>query len=382
MPRRLKIPGLHERAGKSPIYAMMRSMSDTIALLSQSLADDFHVLPLQMPDAAIFMAVAVPLWEGVTGLKPRLPAGRGMSLQHSVLTAAAEALELRASLAQNHPDAGASGAKTDGFAQIPAVDLVRGDTVHVPAQAVYLDFANHAQEPLVTDADSTGCATGPSREAALLHGVLECIERDAVALWWYGGLQRPAVPLDAIDALQPRLFWWLQERLRETTLLDLQTDNGVPVIVALSCLPDGSEIALGSAAGATQADAALAAITEMIQTETAINQARVANDPAVLDWIARGSMRSMIQFKALPAGTPPPKPDNSLGAILHRLANAGHRALAVDLTLPNDPMPTVRVMVPGFCAMGGRIDALRYERLIRKPFANLRLEPTEILEPF
>ena len=34
---------------------------------------------------------------------------------------------------------------------------------------------------------STGCAAGVTRESATLRGMLELIERDAVALWWRGG---------------------------------------------------------------------------------------------------------------------------------------------------------------------------------------------------
>jgi len=41
----------------------------------------------------------------------------------------------------------------------------------------------------------------------------------------------------------------------------------------------------------------------------------------------------------------------------------GHRALSCDLTLPGDPLPSLRVLVPGLCAMGGRIATDRFRRL-------------------
>ena len=62
-----------------------------------------------------------------------------------------------------------------------------------------------------------------------------------------------------------------------------------------------------------------------------------------------------------PAGPVGPAPD--LTAMLARLDALGHRALAIDLSLPHDPLSTARVIVPGLCAMGGRIDVARFDRL-------------------
>ena len=48
-------------------------------------------------------------------------------------------------------------------------------------------------------ADSNGCAAGNSREEAALQALLELVERDAVATWWYNQVQRPKVELDDLD---------------------------------------------------------------------------------------------------------------------------------------------------------------------------------------
>ncbi len=361
---------------------MMQPLADTLANLIQSLADDFQVMPLQTPDAPIFMAVAVPKWDGATGLHPRLPAGRGTSLHHTLLTAAAEALELRASLAQNHPDAAAAAGQGGSPAMVIAQDLLDGHAVPVLAQSVYLDFAAHHGEALLTDANSTGCATGADREDAIFRALLECIERDAVALWWYGGQAHPAIAIDVMDQLQPRLCWWLLGRQRQTRLLDVTTDIGVPVVVAFSFFQNGSAIAIGSAARLTRAEAALAALTEMIQTETAMTQAMGAADSGVVDWISRASIQTMRQFQPAAQVAAASAPEVTLPLILQTLHAIGHRAMVIDLTLTSDPLPTVRVMVPGLCAMGGRIAAARFERLTGKSFAGLHLGPDDIFEPF
>jgi thiazole/oxazole-forming peptide maturase SagD family component len=342
---------------------MKRTALDMIASLTRSLAPDFTLVPLEAPASPLFLAIALPLDDGVTGLKPRLPAGRGMTAQQALIAAGAEALELRASLAQHHIADLAALPRTAGLAMAPAVDVLSGAEVPVPAQDVYLDCASVLAEPLRRDANSTGCAVGPDREAALATAVWECVERDAVALWWHGNRPAARLALEVIDAHQPRLFWWLHQRERVTMLLDLTTDIGLPVVAAVSADPDGRCVAMGSAARPVLADAALAAVTEMVQTEVSMELAREAGDPETLAWISHASTNAQPQFQ--------PQSDSRTGdvaplrqeALLARLADLGHRVLAVDLTLPGDPLPSVRAMIPGLCAMKGRIDTARFARI-------------------
>src|SRR5260370_36747526 len=46
-------------------------------------------------------------------------------------------------------------------------------------------------------ADSNGCSAGHSIEEAIVQGVMELVERDCVALWWYNRLRKPTVNLTA-----------------------------------------------------------------------------------------------------------------------------------------------------------------------------------------
>ncbi len=354
---------------------MKHSIIDVVAHLNRSLARDFRVMPLYVQDAPIFIAVAWPTADGVTGLKPRLPAGRGTTLAQAMRSAGAEAVELRASLAQNHRGDIAALPREDGRAMVAAHDMLTGDTALVPAQLVYLDFAHVSGEPLYSDADSTGCATGATQAAAILAALLECLERDAMALWWHGGIAPAPLPLDLIDALQPRLFWWLQERARQTRLLDLSTDTGVAVVAAISADPDGFAVATGAAARLQAADAALHAVTEMLQTEAAMAQAANVADPDYLAWRDHACTRTMAQVRA--TGHKPHVTAPDLPGILTTLAALGHRALAVELTLPDDPQPTFRVLVPGLCAMQGRIQVPRFTRL-----TGLAIPDHPDIEPF
>jgi ribosomal protein S12 methylthiotransferase accessory factor len=82
-------------------------------------------------------------------------------------------------------------------------------------------------------ADSNGNAAGSSLEDAILQGILELIERDTVALWWYNRTPMPGVDLSAFG--DP----WVEEMTaryagvaRELWALDIISDFGVPVVVA------------------------------------------------------------------------------------------------------------------------------------------------------
>lgn len=338
---------------------MKQNMAETITRLTRALAHDFRLIPLESPDRPVFLALALPTTEGVTGLKPRLPAGRGLTHQQAMIAAGAEAVELRASLARHHLQDLAAQPRHEGLAMVVTRDLLDGTAVPVAAQGVFLDCAMALGEPLVIDADSTGCAAGTTRHRATRAALWECVERDAVALWWHGGLPAAALSLDLIDRQQPRLFWWLDRRDRKTLLLDLTTDIGLPVVAAVSADGTGRQVAVGTAAGADLAFAALAAVTEMVQTEVGMDLARAAQDPELLLWEAKASTVENPQFR--PA---PPRPHPGLlpgeGDLQQRLAHLGHRCLALDMTLPGDPLPSMRVLVPGLCATGGRINTPRF----------------------
>jgi ribosomal protein S12 methylthiotransferase accessory factor YcaO len=342
---------------------MKQNPADTIARLSRALAQDFQIMAIHEPDAPLFLAIALPTDEGVTGLKPRLPAGRGMTMQQAMIAAGAEALELRASLAQRHAGELRGLPRRDGLATLEASDLLTGETARVLAQEVYLDCASVLAEPLRRDANSTGCAVGADRESAVATALWECVERDALALWWHGTLRGAAVALDVIDAHQPRLFWWLHQRSRVTRLLDITTDIGLPVVVAVASDPDGACVALGSAARPMLEDAALAAVTEMVQTEVSLTHACEAEDPEALAWVAHASTVTQPQFTPDLSRPAPIAPPRTTPDLVRRLSELGHPALAIEMTLADDPLPSVRVLVPGLCAMRGETDTPRFARL-------------------
>lgn len=204
----------------------------------------------------------------------------GHSLGQGDAPARAEAIELRASLAQNylrHSDA-ARRPRHRGRARPAAGRNSPG------LCATGLTYHDHVTgEALDAHADSTGCATGATCEDAVRAALLECLERDPMGFWRHGGLPAAPLALDLIDRLQPRL-WWLQERRRRAQPLDLPTDTGATVVAAIAADPVGYDVATGTAARLTTADAALSAVTKMVQIKAAMAQAEAVQDPEYLGW--------------------------------------------------------------------------------------------------
>jgi oxazoline/thiazoline synthase len=84
-------------------------------------------------------------------------------------------------------------------------------------------------------ADSNGDAAGNTIEEAILHGFMEVVERDCVALWWYNRLRKPGVNLDSFHF---PYFKALQEYYRtdgrDIWVLDITSDFGIATFAALS----------------------------------------------------------------------------------------------------------------------------------------------------
>lgn len=88
---------------------------------------------------------------------------------------------------------------------------------------------------------SNGAASGSCLEEALFHGILETIERDAAAIWWFNRICRPRVDLSEASPLVNDLVGRLRHIGRESWVLDLTHDLGVPVMVAISRRTEGPE---------------------------------------------------------------------------------------------------------------------------------------------
>ncbi len=210
--------------------------------------------------------------------------------------------------------------------------------------------------------NSNGCAAGSSLEDAVLQGLLELVERDAVAIWWYNRTPMPAVDLAAFG--DP----WVDELRevhaglgREVWLLDVTTDLGVPAMVAVSRRTNGprEDIMFGCGAHLDPRTAARRALTELNQCMPMVCEPvdMSAFDVDMRRWFE--TTRLADHPWLAPDPTVPPRSPFHHGylhradlrddilAIRDTLEATGLEVLVLDQTRPDIGLPVVRVVVPG-----------------------------------
>jgi len=207
---------------------------------------------------------------------------------------------------------------------------------------------------------SLGCAAGPTFEAAMLHALLELIERDAVANWWRGGRPARMISLDESDLQSSFAFVQILRRARgrrQSWLLDISTDLRIPCVAALSINPDGRGFACGTAAGPTLRTAGEAALREMCQMEVGYTVAiakRQERGEAALSATDRGHIRRFEAFDVARSIVASPAPADSLvdqppigltDMIMH-LAERDIWPAVLDLTRNFIGIPVARVVCP------------------------------------
>jgi len=165
--------------------------------------------------------------------------------------------------------------RPDSFlAWIEGRDLLNGEPVLVPAQLVLLYQRVNPREAPIGYATTAGFAFHPSRRRALLHGLYEVMERDALNLRWYARLAPPRVDVDVPEVMSTHFGVGMLRTstpyVAEPRVFLLSLDMPVPVLAAIAF--DGSRaerIFLGGSGGASTRVAALAqALSELGQLQT------------------------------------------------------------------------------------------------------------------
>ena len=354
------------------------------------------------PSLRVHRAGLNPVWndrQDLDGLRASLrqsAMGKGLTIASSRAGALAEALERQSMICQGdesmrvtrmddlegaiHPHdiqlysaaqlaaAELDGSPTHRFHYVPqtfqvdqehAWSQVRGIAddrrAWIPSAIAYLGVPKIGPESL--RGCSNGVAAGNSIDEALLQGLLELVERDSVALWWYSRAHRPGIDLDATDdprvraALTP-----LRARGREVWVLDITSDLGIPAMAALTSAPDGGRVLMGFGAHVDPVIAVVRALTEVCQSEAGISDWNAESTPEGVpeiegEWLA--AVTTTTDPWLAPHGSVPLARASklnlheSLDAVLLALSKAGLEAWWMDLTRRDIGLPVVRTVVPG-----------------------------------
>jgi ribosomal protein S12 methylthiotransferase accessory factor len=241
----------------------------------------------------------------------------------------------------------------------PVWSLTEARRKYLPTAFLYYGY-RHSGAPAFCSADSNGSAAGNTVEEACLQGLLELVERDSLAMWWYGKHRRPAVDLDSLDEPGWReLRNHYRELERELWVLDLTNDLGIPVYAAVSrkVNSESEELLLGLGAHLAPQIAFKRAVSELNQMLVFFEAGDRTTLGPTLDWWIREA-RVSTQPYLDPASHP--NMDLSQGQDLSGpdlrddvetcrkvIEDAGLEVLCLDQTRPDVEMPVVKMIAPG-----------------------------------
>lgn len=197
--------------------------------------------------------------------------------------------------------------------------------------------------------NGNGVAAGTCLEEAILQGLLELVERDAVAIWWYNMLPRP--PFDLRDVRDPYLDALLEQHRQrgvEVWTLDLTHDLGIPVCAALRHDGRGT-FAFGFGCHLDRELAVQRALTELNQLGDGKHP--ITGKP-MLD--TKGLPDRLFLFPAraehaprAPASFCGPHLAADVEECVHRLARRELEVFVADKTRPDFELSVAQVIVPG-----------------------------------
>lgn len=238
------------------------------------------------------------------------------------------------------------------------------DEREVLLPTAYCYYGTPGDRELGIVADSNGCAAGNTVTEAILQAFFELVERDAVAVWWYNRLRRPAVDLASFgDPWIDDMIVEYRSKGREVWAIDLTTDLGIPTFAAVSRHTDGSVEAplLGFGAHLDPRIAmlrALGEINQMSPVDAHLDDATArGTDHELMVWLRTATLENQPYLVPDP-DVPPWRADAhpaQTGADLaedvricrERVEHSGMSMYVLDQTRLDIGLPVVRVIVPG-----------------------------------
>ena len=289
--------------------------------------------------------------------------GKGERFDEAARGALCEAAELWAA---ERVDPATLRGGPDGLAYVDARDLFTGAPVRLPAAAVHCPPAG---APLLGDPGipwtTNGMGAAPSWPVAVLHALLETVERHALAEALPDGFTAREVRARLVGREGAPRAAALAARIEaggfDVFFLDCTGSIALPVAAALLFDRERGPVPLaaGYACRLTADEALRAALLEAAQSRaTDVHGARedvAPMDPGDVDALRamcararpRRSARAVVKLPAVRGAAA------GLRAVLGRLQRAGFdRAAALDLAPDGFPLRVAKVLVPGFRVSG------------------------------
>jgi ribosomal protein S12 methylthiotransferase accessory factor len=250
---------------------------------------------------------------------------------------------------------------------VRGVDLATAEPIWLPAVMACYRLPDLRSGERFWLRISTGYAVHTDPVEAIIRGVCEVIERDAIAVTWLQRLPLPLIGPKAQSGLIDEVLSRCGRHFVQTYLFDATSDMGVPTVYCLQIAQYDTSMrqAVSCATGRTTVAAAEKALMEAVRYRVpGLERREVPQDfrdfSGVTDGAAyMGRPEMSAAFDFLTEGAPhrlapprvplPAEPVQALAAITDTLEAAGMRAIAVDRTtreLAAVGLTAVCVLVP------------------------------------
>jgi ribosomal protein S12 methylthiotransferase accessory factor len=248
----------------------------------------------------------------------------------------------------------------------PAWSLTNQGWRYLPK--AYCFYGHKDPGPYFCQCDSNGSAAGNTPEEAILQGFLELVERDAVALWWYNRLRRPAVDVSSfkIPHWDKLRTFYRRDLHRDLQVLDLTSDLGIATFAAISRREDRpvEDILLGFSAHLDPRIALQRALQEANQCLPMLRYDKADGTThyimcglEMMEWFRTATYATQPYVVADPDAPPKRLADfanhaaadfkQDVETCVELACLRGLEMLLVDQTRPDLGLPVVRVVVPG-----------------------------------
>jgi ribosomal protein S12 methylthiotransferase accessory factor len=245
---------------------------------------------------------------------------------------------------------------------VGAYDLMNDEEIFVSANAVYHPYDAPGQCQKLFLSNTNGLASGNVIEEAILHGLLEVIERDAISTAQFSRDLGKEIVLTEDDGYLYELTRKFQDAGMELKVWLVPTDTGIPTVIAVTDdvkLKDPALLVMGAGSHLKPEIAVARAITEAAQSRVIqIQGAREDTDREGFIrsvgyermkrlnrfWFEEGEKVSFSEIQDISRKSPA----ENIGLILEKLKGLAEKVLVVDLSREEVAVPVVRVIIPGF----------------------------------
>lgn len=210
-----------------------------------------------------------------------------------------------------------------------------------------LCFAN-APEPRFGRFDPNGCAAGSTPAEAAVQALLELVERDSTAIWWYNRMPRPALdPLAVADQRVRELAQGFVDQGWDCWLLDLTGDLAIPCLAAVARAKSDGRWCIGFGCHFDSAIAIERAMTELVQ----LFRANGRDGPPPWEIKADADETYLFPEGEADLADAPARGVATMGGLIdwtsERLGESGIELLILNQTRPDTMLPVVKVFAPG-----------------------------------